>query len=159
MRLPLIIFSVILSAACATDEELIAQYKEYDDKLFSLINAYRVQKKKTAVTYDKTTHLEMVKHVLYMIEKGKISHDDFDDRHRTLQYKSPVENVASFMNTAINGPDQVANKILTQWINSQGHNDNMLADDVNVGAVSVMVNSSMKWFSAMFFGKKIKLVV
>ena len=64
-----------------------------------------------------------------------MSHDNFDDR--LGNFRAANENVAMFTSWQKTNQDKVADRFLKQWIRSPGHQKNLVANNVDRGAVYV----------------------
>jgi uncharacterized protein YkwD len=140
--------------------------KSFEDQVnkFGLqyLNEFRSSNGRSPLSWDHQVFNVSRPHSVAMMNRGKISHDGFDNRADQLEkcffvYKS-AENVAYFMVWEDTDPQKVARKLTDQWINSPGHRKNMLLPDINhVGISIVRKNTSdgqYYYYGTQFFIKK-----
>jgi uncharacterized protein YkwD len=127
---------------------------------FKLLNKFRKSNSLKKLEWDDSVYKVSKNHSLAMASKKKISHDGFDARTDKLGkeffvYKS-AENVGYFMNPNEVSELEVAQKLLTGWINSSGHRRNMLLPDISHGAVSVvrLLRGGAYYYGTQFFIRK-----
>ena len=126
---------------------------KYEDELLRQINEYRKSKGLGVVQKDKWIHKNATQHTEYQIKKNKISHDKFQERAKIVNKKMMVENVLFSELGEQPTAQSIATKFLNMWINSPGHNKNLLKADATIGAVSIMRNNKIAYYSTMLFCK------
>ena len=127
---------------------------------FNYLNDFRKLNKKSTLIWDDSIYLVSQPHSYAMSKKKKISHDGFDKRASELEqeyfvYQS-AENVAYFMKSNEEEDQKIARKLTDQWINSAGHKKNMLLDEINHAAVSIirLLENGAYYYGTQFFVKK-----
>lgn len=106
-----------------------------------------------ALTWSDAVATKAFKHSTYMALKGAISHDNFTERANG--YMGANENVAYFSGSIVS--DEVgAEKFITMWKNSPGHNTNMLAGNVDTTGVAVYLDAAKKAYYATMLNVKTK---
>lgn len=78
-----------------------------------------------------------LKHTLYQVDRREISHDNFEERAKG--FVKANENVAYFTKFDPISAEEVANQFMKQWINSPGHNANLLATELTHSGIAVYV--------------------
>ena len=118
---------------------------EIGKQVMVLLNEYRDSLGLSQLTWSDKAYALAVPHTVYMVDKQKISHDNFDDRAKG--WGSINENVAMFTG----GVDSdAAQKFFTMWKNSPGHDANMRSKSVNKDAVSVYYDKTKRaYYSTM----------
>mgnify|MGYP003538542260 CR=1 FL=1 len=150
--LMILLFSIPCSSSSSSSENNV---KDLSNKTMALealeqINAYRKSLNKTTLEWDDEIYQIALEHTNYMVAKGKISHDNFEDRSQRLfklNYTSVGENVAWN-----NYPDPVSTAV-TGWINSSGHRAN-IEGDFNKTAIAVVVKDGQDYYFTQIFAKK-----
>ena len=101
-------------------------------------------------------YFNMLEHCLFMSNLGKLTHDGFNQRADELSnlypLRSAAENLASFQNFELISKEQIADKFMDLWINSEGHRLNM-EKDMNRCTVAVYKNENNVYYSTMFLFK------
>jgi len=117
-----------LSDAAEPDQTVAAQNR-YSARLLVSINAYRIKHGVTELSPAANLDLLAYEHSKHMAQAGQLSHEGF--RERGMRSNSPVcvENV---------GWDYASPEAqLKAWIDSPGHNKNMLDPKVTKAGVGV----------------------
>lgn len=126
--LAMVLFTV---ASCSKEEAVVTEELNYSidlnlanetdwamaDEILTLVNEHRTSQGLTRIKRDQTyASAYAVDHSQYMIEKERISHDNFGVRSSALKDQGAVivgENVAYGYDTA--------KKVVHAWLNSPGH--------------------------------------
>jgi len=125
-------------------------YTALESEILVLVNTHRV-----SIGLKELNSLPAVSniakgHTNYMIESGKISHDNFDQRAKTLMDKehaiSVGENVAYGYSTA--------ESVLKGWLNSDTHRAVIENPDFTHFGISTITNSEGRNFFTQLFIKK-----
>lgn len=146
---------LLFSISCSSSSSSENNVKDLSNKSMGLetleqINAYRKSLNKTALEWDDEIYQIALEHTNYMVDKEKISHDNFNERSQRLfklNYTSVGENVAWN-----NYPDPVSTAV-TGWINSDGHRAN-IEGDFNRTAIAVVVKDGQGYYFTQIFAKK-----
>jgi uncharacterized protein YkwD len=127
--LAMVFFSTIVS--CSKDETVVVEEANYSidlnlametdwemaDAILNLVNQHRTSQGLPALKRDQTyASAYAVEHTQYMIQKSKISHDNFGVRSQALKDRGAKivgENVAYGYTTA--------EDVVHAWLNSPGH--------------------------------------
>ena len=137
------------------DEEITHSSAELGDdikgstieiKILELVNEHRKSEGLTPLKAHNAIQTETDNHTVYMIQKGEISHDDFDSRFNNLQAeinaRSAGENVAAGQPTA--------ESVVTAWINSDGHRANIEGNFTHFH-VSAIKNTNGRYYYTNIF--------
>ena len=130
------------------DRECMAMSLE----VFSLLNKYRRRIGLSMLTWNPSVYNITLKHCVYMEEQGKISHDLFKERMDGHDFQYTNENVAAYGGYDVDSIEG-AKKFMEMWINSEGHNKNMISDKPNQGAVAVYKDADNKYYATMILVK------
>jgi uncharacterized protein YkwD len=127
--LAMVLFTTVVS--CSKDESVVVEEANYSidlnlaqetdwemaDAILDLVNQHRVSQGLTEIKRDQTyASAYAVEHTQYMIDKAKISHDNFVVRSEALKGRGALivgENVAYGYKTA--------EDVVHAWLNSPGH--------------------------------------
>jgi len=102
------------------------------NELFTLLNQYRAQQGKAALTYDTKLEAAVQGHCLHMVKHGF-----FDHIAPEAVVKGPFER-APLCGTTANAENLAAGQstpaqVMNDWKNSAGHNANMIGNYKRVG--------------------------
>lgn len=124
-------------------------HSSFEIELLDLINQDRVNKGLTTLSIIDEISYVASTHDDYMIEKGVISHDNFQDRANSLAAGIGAitvgENVASGFNTS--------NGVLTAWNGSPAHKANLEGNYTHFG-LSVKADTTGKKYYTLLFVRK-----
>ncbi|WP_081212240.1 CAP domain-containing protein [Salegentibacter sediminis] len=159
-RFILLAFSALVLVSCAkdsVDEEInsidhIAKtsvnytYTDIEKDILSAINDYRMEKGFKELSPLGEISLEAEDHNYYMVENGKVSHDNFGARYTTLVNsigaKAVSENVAYGYHTA--------DAVVKAWIKSDGHRENIESNFTHFGVSVVEDAEGRNYFTNIF---------
>ncbi len=147
---------VLFFSSCSKDDSTIddtdtvtTEEAILENEILELVNAHRNSIGKNSLALNNRASELAQEHTLYMINKGGISHDNFNERADILFQEenaySVGENVAAGYATA--------QSVMTGWLNSTGHRDNIEGDYTHIG-VSAIKNSSGTYYYTQLFLKK-----
>ena len=155
---------LILIAACFTSCSTIETVEEQEElfestsfismtpdeeELFNTINDYRVSMGMNALQFDATAYQVAQNHNAYMINKNRISHENFQNRAKELNQKANAVHVSE--NVAKNFPTNEG--VLEAWLNSKSHREAIEGDFTHTG-ISITINpEGESYFTQMFFSK------
>ena len=120
--------TVFSSAGVLYGTDHDARLHAYERELLHLINQYRASKGLNALSTDKTLQILAKSHSQYMERENSLNHAHFNDRFKECGRMHCVENCG--WNYAV--PDDQ----LKAWINSRGHNANLVNRDIRFAGVS-----------------------
>lgn len=159
--LSLLLFILALSfTACSTFETVDAQEELFEStsfitmnadeqELFNAINDYRVSMGMNALQFDGTAYQVAQNHNAYMINKNRISHENF--QHRAQELNEKVNAVSVGENVAKNFPTNEG--VLDAWLNSKSHREAIEGDFTHTG-ISITINPKGEpYFTQIFFSK------
>jgi len=154
-----ILFLLLVLTRCDTidlveDENLpvatpVDFYSTMEMEILQEINLYRNNKGLPSFEMNKIIYNEALKHTEYMIEKGIISHDNFTDRASRLM-KNPGGSSAA-ENVAYGYID--AKAVVSGWINSDGHRNNIEGNYNLTGIAAVSDKNGSYYFTQIFLYK------
>ena len=124
-------------------------YSQEELELMDIINDYRVSKGLRALAKVDYISVKSEEHDNYMIAKGGISHDYFQDRYEALVNKLGAVNVSENLAYNYSTPQGVFNA----WLNSAGHKANIEGDFTHFG-IAIRTNAEGKKFYTNLFMKK-----
>ncbi|HEY9183816.1 MAG TPA: CAP domain-containing protein [Salegentibacter sp.] len=159
-RFILLVFSALVLVSCAkesVDEEInsvdhIAKtsvnyiYTDIEKDILSGINEYRKEQDLKELSPLGEISLEAEDHNYYMVETGKVSHDNFGERYTALvnsiAAKAVSENVAYGYHTA--------DAVVRAWIKSDGHRENIESNFTHFGVSVVEDEEGRNYFTNIF---------
>ncbi|MDR9457664.1 MAG: CAP domain-containing protein [Salegentibacter sp.] len=159
-RFILLVFSSLVLISCAkdsVDEEInsidhIAKtsvnytYTDIEKEILSAINDYRKEQDLKELSPLGEISLEAEDHNYYMVETGKVSHDNFGERYTTLvnsiAARAVSENVAYGYHTA--------DAVVKAWIKSDGHRENIESNFTHFGVSVVKDKEGRNYFTNIF---------
>ena len=121
-----------------------------ENEILSLVNIHRESIGLNRVSVLTPAYSEASNHTKYMIEQGKISHDNFNERSRTLMStasaKVVLENVGAGYTTA--------GSLMKAWLNSELHRKNIENPSVQFMGVSAQKSvSGSNFYTQIFIGR------
>ena len=124
-------------------------HSTFELELLDLVNQDRVGKGLTALTIINEISYVASTHDDYMIEKGVISHDNFDERAESLRNGVDAvivsENVASGFSTA--------SGVLAAWNASPAHKANLEGNHTHFGLAVKADATGKKYYTLLFIRK------
>lgn len=122
---------------------------ELADSILLLINEHRASLGYPAIRRDQQyASAYAVEHTKYMIEKARISHDNFEIRKQALKTRGAQlvsENVAYGYPTAAS--------VVHAWLNSPGHRRNIESDYTHSGFGVIADEKGNYYFTNIFYRK------
>lgn len=162
-RTILLFFSVLILNSCAKDsleEEINAidhtaktsvnyTYSEIEKDILTQINDYRKVQGLKELNPLGEISLEAEDHNYYMVQTGKVSHDNFGNRYTALvnsvAARAVSENVAFGYHTG--------DAVVKAWINSKGHRENIESNFTHFGVSVVEDEEGRNYFTNIFVRK------
>ncbi|MRI00167.1 CAP domain-containing protein [Kriegella sp. EG-1] len=124
-----------------------AEISEIEQEVIDVVNDYRISKGLNTLQFSTVAYSYATDHNNYMIDAGKISHDNFGKRSSNLSLETNSEYVSENLGKDFYNADQ----ILEAWINSPTHKK-VMEGDVNYTAVSVTADDNgVLYFTQIFF--------
>ncbi|WP_255554392.1 CAP domain-containing protein [Tenacibaculum sp. AHE15PA] len=90
-----------------------------------------------------------IEHTQYMIDKNKISHDNFDTRF--IEVRNLVNAVSFGENVA--SRQRNAQEVVTVWLNSPGHRENIEGNYTHTGIGIKKDSKNNYYFTQLFYAK------
>ena len=133
---------------------------ELEHKILDEVNKYRLENGLGIIAWNDTAYPIAKNHSQYMKLSGVLSHDqiinvpnfveqpNFDKRVSKTGLDFGGENLAYLLDTFQNTPnryDEMAKYTVKMWKESPTHNELMLTNYFNIGAVSVMYNNHFNY--------------
>ena len=155
-----IILSIFLISCSQDDDMLIDKtstltdvpvtYSPMEYQILSLLNEHRGSVGLAVLEIINVISKEAEGHTDYMIQDGKPSHDNFPDRYKYLVEKASAtkvgENVAYGYSTA--------QAVVTAWIKSSGHRQNLENTDYTHFGISTKQNAEGRnYFTNIFISR------
>lgn len=121
-----------------------------ESEILALVNIHRESLGLSRVDILTPAYSEASNHTNYMIEQGKTSHDNFNERSRklmtTASAKVVLENVAAGYKTS--------ESLMNAWLNSELHRKNIEDPSVQFMGVSAKQNSiGCNFYTQIFIGR------
>jgi len=158
--LPVMALLTVLSFSCSTDaiEEdtldaktslYIPETKTIEIEILELINNHRISIGLNSLAKMNSIKAQAYGHTDYMIDKSKISHDNFLKRSNTLKNNPGALRVSENVAYAYSSPESVVNA----WLRSEGHK-NVIEGDFTNFDISAEKDKDGKWYFTNIFIKK-----
>ena len=156
LNLALFSFVCILLTSCASEDDGIyfdkfneteVKYSEIELEILDLVNDYRVSK--NLVPLEKMSVISTVaeSHTTYMAEIGKVSHDNFSERHQKLVENANAKTVGENVGYGFNS----AEGVVKAWINSDAHRAIIEKEDYSHFGISTRQNSEGRNYFTQIF--------
>jgi len=117
------------------------------EDILELVNRHRISIGKSALIRNSIADEIAVEHSNYMISKGAISHDNFMLRFQKLQQEvnasAASENVAAGYTSA--------ESVMSAWLNSSGHKNNIEGNFTHIGIASVKDSQGRYYYTQLFY--------
>jgi uncharacterized protein YkwD len=130
-----------------------SQFANMEKSIHEQVNQYRASQNLPALKFDPTISQVAREHSQAMA-KGSVpfSHQGFEKRvsdiSQTISYQSAAENLATNF-----GYSQPAEQAVQGWINSPGHQKNMVGD-FNLSGVGIVQNQKGEYYFTQIFIKR-----
>jgi uncharacterized protein YkwD len=161
--LSLLLFQVLPAAADARQQirsidsshaqiAMLIDTESLEQSIHNQVNQYRESQNLPPLVFDETIAEQARVHSMNMVNINTLSHDGFNDRveiiKQVIPYSGAAENVAFNMGHA--RPDDTA---IRGWINSPGHNQNMLGN-YDLTGIGVAERGGKYYFTQIFIQKR-----
>lgn len=132
-------------------------YHDLGKLIVKKLNSYRrSQKLRDNVIWSEPMYYYVMEHSVYMSRIRDLTHDGFSTRSRYVRRMYPVkassENLASFQSFSLLGKEDIAERFMKLWINSEGHRLNM-EKDFNMCSVAIYKTQNEEYYATMFLIK------
>ena len=126
--------------------------QELEKSVFAQVNQYRQSQKLPALKWDNNIAQQSRIHAQKMASgEATFSHDGFQERVQVIQQQIPLKSAAE--NLANNfGYDNPGEKAVEGWINSPGHQKNMIGD-YDLTGIGIAKNSEGTYYFNQIFIK------
>lgn len=157
-KLLALLFIAISFSSCSKDEDGFemtnttetVSINGLESEILSLVNIHRESLGLSRVSILTPAYAEALNHTKYMIEQGRISHDNFNERSRklmtTANAKVVLENVGAGYSTA--------ESLVNAWLNSALHRKNIEDPSVQFMGISAQKNTAgTEFYTQIFIGR------
>jgi len=160
LRLFMLVLLAVSTVSCAKEsieeevnsynhtakEKVAYNYSEIENNILALVNEHRKSLGLEALAPIAEISVEAESHNFYMLEVGKVSHDNFGSRYEnlveTVGAKSVSENVGYGYRTA--------DAVVKAWLNSSGHKKNIEGNHSHFGVSVVDDENGRNYFTNIF---------
>lgn len=160
LRLFMLVLLAVFTVSCAkesieeevnsynhtAEEKVDFDYSEIESDILTLVNEHRKSLNLEALAPIAEISVEAESHNYYMLEVGKVSHDNFGERYENLVNSvgaiSVSENVGYGYRTA--------EAVVNAWINSDGHKKNIEGNHSHFGVSVVEDENGRNYFTNIF---------
>lgn len=135
-----------------TTEELTTSKlsaSDFEIEVHQVVNDYRTSIGLNTLVFSETVYIDAEEHTLYMVSKGKLSHDKFNKRAEKIAKKTKAKSVSE--NVAKNY--DTADEALEAWLNSSSHK-NTIEGDFTHSSVSIKQDAEGNYYYTHIFFKK-----
>ncbi len=149
-----LILVVLTLNSCKKDDDTDASrsdgattYSEIEKEILRLTNEHRKTLEKPDLVMNEILWKGAGEHTQYMINKGKIGHDNFSERLVKLIEElgsggGRAENVAKGQRTA--------KAVVDAWLDSQGHRENIEGDFTIIGIAAIKDANGNYYYTQIF---------
>lgn len=125
-KLAIVIFASTIFISCSPEEDGIyfneiteskMTYSPIENEILNLINEYRKEKGLTTLSRLNLISSVAKTHTSYMVEVGKVNHDNFPIRHEQLVHNALAISVGENVAYGYSSSESV----VKAWLNSPGH--------------------------------------
>ncbi|GGX21665.1 CAP domain-containing protein [Aquimarina muelleri] len=147
-----LILSTVLSS-CSNDDNISNDDNNSNeisvaDEILKLVNEYRSEKGLKPLIKNNTAEELAIDHTRYMISKGRISHDNGDQKFKALQEK---ENATGMAENVAAGQES-AQSVVTSWLNSSaGHRENIEGNYTHIGIAAIKDENGKYYYTQLFY--------
>ncbi|WP_289024551.1 CAP domain-containing protein [uncultured Salegentibacter sp.] len=131
------------------EEKVHFDYSEIENTILKLVNEHRETLDLKPLQPIAEISFEAESHNYYMLEVGKVSHDNFGARYenlvKTVGAKAVSENVGYGYRTA--------DAVVKAWLNSKGHKENIEGNHSHFGVSVVDDANGRNYFTNIFIRK------
>lgn len=136
------------------DNDLVAELESVqlsieEQDLFDIVNDHRVSNGLNPVTYSGETYVFAQEHNEYMISKGKLSHDNLDERASQIAKQTSADSVEE--NVARNFQNN--SETLEAWLASEDHKNTIEGDFTHATLSITRDDQGMPYYTQIFFRK------
>jgi uncharacterized protein YkwD len=128
------------------EEKINFDYSEIESSILDLVNEHRESLGLSSLKPIAEISVEAESHNYYMLEIGKVSHDNFGIRYenlvKTVGAKAVSENVGYGYRTA--------EAVVNAWLNSDGHRENIEGNHSHFGVSVVDDEEGRNYFTNIF---------
>ncbi|TDN82406.1 hypothetical protein DET49_12459 [Salegentibacter sp. 24] len=128
------------------EEKINFDYSEIESSILDLVNEHRESLGLSSLKPIAEISVEAESHNYYMLEIGKVSHDNFGIRYenlvKTVGAKAVSENVGYGYRTA--------EAVVNAWLNSDGHRKNIEGNHSHFGVSVVDDEEGRNYFTNIF---------
>lgn len=146
------LFIIFLIAGCnkdsVEDEINLTGNSIIESEIFSLVNTHRESLGKNTLIESTLVQKHAKEHNIYMINMGKLSHDNFPKRASAISEKTE----ASYIAENVGKDYPTAGEMFNNWLASDGHKQNIEGDYTHTG-ISVIKNDEGKYYYTQLFYK------
>ena len=127
-KLSLLIITILLLSACSQEDDGIyfepiteskISYTSIETEILILVNDYRLENGLNALEKLNIISTVAETHTHYMVEVGKVNHDNFPERHEKLVKNADAKSVGENVAYGYSSAESVVNA----WIQSEGHRE------------------------------------
>ena len=155
-RMFLVCFTVIISGiSCSKDEASSPEEIKYEEaktietQILQLVNTHRESKGKSTLSSNALAADLAKDHNLFMIDAGKLSHDNSEERFQRLFDEENAKNVGE--NVAYKY--KTAQEVMDAWLDSSGHKKNIEGEFTHIGISALKNDADQYYFTQVFFRK------
>jgi uncharacterized protein YkwD len=162
LKLSLVVFLSFVLFSCSKEDDGIylntttevvnknVTYSKIENDILDLVNVHRTSLGLTTLTKLNVVSGVADGHTEYMIETGKISHDNFDERAQELMDKAGAKSVAENVAYGYTTAESVVNG----WLNSPEHKAIIENPNFTHFGISTEANNDGRNFFTQMFIKK-----
>lgn len=152
LHLAMAVLSVLLVMSCSNENGAdnsipsAENVVSFEQDLMAMVNSHRSDLGTAPLQFSAVAYEYANDHTDYMIDKGGLSHDNFNSRASRLTSETNAEAVAE--NVAKDYP--TANEAFEGWLNSTSHR-NTLEGNFTHTAISVKIDSQGNYYYTQLF--------
>ncbi len=159
-QLCLVLVCVLMFSSCTKDNEFSEEnaaiktadlvdymtYSQIELEILDAVNDHRISLGLSSLSRVDGITLQAMDHNEYMIEKNKISHDNFTKRYAALVNEIGAKTVSENVGSGFKS----AGAVVKAWLDSEGHKENIEGDHTHFGISVTQDLNGTNYFTNIF---------
>ncbi|RNC92407.1 MAG: CAP domain-containing protein [Allomuricauda sp.] len=130
-------------------EEVSLTATAFENEVLAAVNDYRASQNLNTLQFGNEAYIDAEGHTMYMINEGKLSHDNFNARAANVSEKTNAAAVAE--NVAKNY--STAEEVVTAWLASPSHRSTIEGDFTHSSITAREAQDGTLYYTQIFYKK------